>query len=54
MSSLTKPGANTIQLVGTQEKGLKCIGKSDIIVINRGTNDIGNGNFKENCNCNYN
>jgi len=54
MCSLTKPGASTIQLVGTQEKGLKCLGKSDIIVINGGTNDIGNGNFKESCNYNYN
>ena len=48
MCSLTKPGASTIQLVGSQEKDLKGLGKSDVIVINGGTNDIDNGNVKDN------
>ena len=48
MRSLTRRGASTIQLVGSQEKDLKGLGKSDVIVINGGTNDIDNGNVKDN------
>jgi lysophospholipase L1-like esterase len=46
--SLTKPGAGTSQLVGSQEKVLKDLGKSDVIVINGGTNDIDKVNVKDN------
>ena len=38
--SLTKPGASTNQLVCSQTNDFKCLGKSDTIVINGGTNDV--------------
>jgi hypothetical protein len=36
-----KLGANIEELVDTLEKDFKCLGKKDVIVINRGANDIG-------------
>ena len=48
MRSLTRRGASTIQLVGSQENNLKGLGKSDVIIINGGTNHIDNGNVKDN------
>ena len=45
---LTKPGASTNQLVCSQENDLKCLGKSDVIVINGGDNDIDKFNIKDN------
>jgi len=46
--SLTNPGASTNQLVCSQENDLKCVGKSDVIVINGGANDIDKFNVKDN------
>jgi lysophospholipase L1-like esterase len=40
VSSSIKPGANTEESVGTMEKDFKRLGKSGVIIINRGANDI--------------
>ena len=46
--SLIKSGARTDQLVLSQEKELKCLGKNYVIVINGGAKDIDKPNGKEN------
>jgi len=46
--SLIKPGACANQLVFSQEKDLKCLGKNDVIVISGGANDIDKPSCKEN------
>jgi hypothetical protein len=38
--SLTQPGAGTKQIVDSQEEFLKSLVKNDVILINRGSNDI--------------
>jgi len=48
VSGLTKPGASVIHVVGSQEENFKGLGKSDVIVINGGSNDIDKGNYKVN------
>jgi hypothetical protein len=48
IGSLIKPGANANQLVLSQEKELKCLGKSDVIVINGGASDVGKPSVKDN------
>ena len=40
VSSWIKLGAKMEELVGTMQKDCKCLGKSDVIVINGGANDI--------------
>jgi len=42
VSSVIKPGANTKQIVHSQEMEFKRLGKKDIIVVNGGTNDLDN------------
>jgi Lysophospholipase L1 and related esterases len=46
--SLTQPGACTKQIVDSQEVVLKSLGKSDVIVINGGSNDIEEANCRVN------
>jgi hypothetical protein len=48
VSSFIKPGACTNQLVHSQEMEFMCLGRKDVIVINGGTNDIGNNSTKRN------
>ena len=48
VSSIIKTGAGVSQLVHSQENELKCLGKSDVIVINGGSNDVD----KPGCNVN--
>jgi hypothetical protein len=40
VSSWIKPDAKTEELVGTIEKDFKCLGKSDVIIISGGANDV--------------
>jgi lysophospholipase L1-like esterase len=40
VSSRIKLGAKTKEFVGTMEKDCKCMGKSDVIIINGGANDV--------------
>jgi lysophospholipase L1-like esterase len=42
VSSFIKPGACSNQLVHSQDKELLNLGKKDVIIINGGSNDIGN------------
>jgi hypothetical protein len=46
--SFIKPGASTNQLVHSQEMEFMCLGRKDVIVINGGTNGIGNNSTKRN------
>ena len=46
--SLTQPGACTKQIVDSQEEVLNNLGKSDVIVINGGSNDIEEANGRVN------
>ena len=43
---MIKPGASANQLVHSQEVEFLCLGRKDVIVINGGTNDIGNNSTK--------
>jgi hypothetical protein len=48
VSNFIKPAACTKQLVHSQEMEFICLGRKDVVVINGGTNDIGNNSTKRN------